>query len=219
MGVGGSVQKTNINVTEYSNQLNSIRKARESFPDAQFDESFLKIAPHIWNQLSDTAKKDYCFILTRTEGIPRLKYKAGTNAEWVVPYFNEFVRSYRKTAEEKCPTRFIELPLFKYSPVAPLIVLSQFRGVLLFVNKRAEIPQFALSDKPLVNVIEQYGAKINPRPEGYVRLRGKPEDDHVWVIHYGSDDPDYFSIERGTEHGSTMASEDIIDAGLITKSE
>lgn len=219
LGVGGSVQRTNINVTEYSNQLNSIRKTRESFPDAQFDESFLRIAPHIWNQLSDSAKRDYCFILTEKDEIPQLKYKAGTHAEWAVPYFNEMLRTYLKTVEEKCPSRFVELPLFNCLPVAPFIVLSQFSGLLLFVQNRTEIARFGTANKPFVSVIEENGLKMNPGPGSYVRQRGKPEDQYVWLIHYGSNSPNDFSLERGAEHGSIMANEDLLEAKLITKSQ
>jgi len=206
--IGKGSSRMVIDVVEYSRHLRSIRMARESFPNLPLDEDFLRIAGHVFSSLTVEAKKDLSYILTGVDEIPVLRHQVGTNAVWFEPYFREYCRVYEETVRDRDPKK--RLPYFRYSPIGARVVLSQYKGLVVYFTKRTKSIDYLTWDQPLRGNISIGNQKINPKEGGCVRVLAAEIEDHIWAMAFGSDDPAYFSMANAARDATEAAEADLI---------
>lgn len=194
---------------------------------------FLKHASHIYSEMSEQAKRDLQFLcppalplgLSAAEttekrgGAPppgkdapkeEPHYAPGTNADWIVPYVNEFLMEYKRIIDGRRIRWKDRIPFFKHYPIGVRIVLSQYKGVMLFFMKKSSRIEFLTWSLPVHGNFKVNDQNFNLRDSDHLRVRTDDDRETIWKVVCGSEDLVFFSTDRAREDAQFFADEDII---------
>ncbi len=210
-GIGGKETFTEYEVKDYEKAIHSLREAKEAIPSMSVDEDILKAGSYLFSDLSDQAKKDWSFLMTGKSDLPIKKYTDGTQAVWIVPFVEEYLREYRKAIDSAQVEWKNNLPFVKDQPLGVAIVLSVFKGVMLEFRRRSGGIQFGTIDYPFDRTLT-FGN--DPRRYNLTEgssFRSVSDDDPqiAWQIIFASEEERYFMLDKARELASGHASHDL----------
>lgn len=212
--LGGNVKGASdwreINVEEYEKRLASMRKAKEDIPNLPLNDEFLKDAGLVYDRLSDQGRRNLNFLLTGKEEILTKRYPPDIDAIWIRPYVEELMMEYERIVTSEGVEKQ-KIPFFQFSPIGTIIVLSQFKGAAVIFRKKMPGLFYTTCERPILeNFIIKDAPKIALGDGATYRARiDDPTADSIWLLLFGSEERQYFSIERAKSAAQLFAMEDI----------
>ena len=207
-GISGNSEYLVFNVAQYERMLHSIRLAREKIPDLPIPDGFLEHGATIYSELSAEAQIDLQILTPKQKTPQAIKYSAETKADWVLPYLEELIKSYSHSFELLPKSITHHVPLLRDVPIGFNIILSQISGLRVDFLRRTKVINYATADAPLDRDFIVNGQKMNVLSQCSIRIRSDNDPNILWTIIFGTETPDYFTIERAKSDGEKYAEAD-----------